>query len=121
MFFFVVLFSPHISSLSIRPFPFEFPNACWEKMENEEPYTQKKTKHVFSVSSVASGRGKKKKSHKRVSILMILISAFYDPCPWLYDGKKILLAAIWFREIGRSGQSHLAAIETSGGGGAFRP
>lgn len=74
------------------------------------------------MSSVASERGKKKKkSHKRVSLLMILISAFYDPCPWVYDGKKILLAAIWFREIGRSGQSHLAAIETSGGGGLLDP
>lgn len=70
----------------------------------------------FSVSrsSVASGGGKKK-SHKRVSILMILISAFYDACPWVYDGKKIIFAAIRFREMGRSGQSHLAAIETRGG------
>lgn len=89
-----------------------------EKMENEEPYTQKKNMFFsVSLSSVALVGGGK--SHKRVSILMILISAFYDACPWVYDGKKIIFAAIWFREIGRSGQSHLAAIETRRG--AFRP
>lgn len=76
-----------------------------------------KKKHVFLGVSLfrGAGRGGAEKSHERVRILMTLISAFYDACPWALDGKKIIFAAIWFREIGRSGQSHLAAIETSGG------
>lgn len=73
-------------------------------------------KHV-SVSAISFPLHSigKRKSHKHVSISMILISAFYDLCPIVSRWKKIISAAIWFREMGRSGQSHLAAMETSGG------
>ena len=73
-------------------------------------------KHVsVSAESLPLHSIGKRKSHKHVSISMISISALYDLCPVVSGWKKIISVAIWFGNMGRSGQSHLAAMETSGG------
>lgn len=61
--------------------------ACWEKWK-----MRNLTENHVSISAISLPLHciGKRKSHEHVSILMILISAFYDLCPFVSRWKKII-------------------------------